>query len=345
MKFSYRTVFSIITFILLVIIVIASWEEIMHAFRLLEKVNLWILALLIPVQFVAYYAAGEMMFEYLRGKGELKKVSRLSVSRMALELNFVNHVLPSGGVSGASYMTWRLGKYGVQSGRAVMSQVVRHVAAFAAFLTALIVSVVIVTLDAGINRVIILSSSVLACMIIFVVIFGIYILSSKSRLHSFSRGVVKTINGIVKKVTFGKKKKTVEHESVEKFFTELHDDYVELSHDKKLLIKPYLWGLVFVIADVALFMIGFWAFGFVVNPAPIVIAYGLAGIASFILFTPGGTGAYEAIMVSFLATAGLPQGVAIAGIVLTRVILLVGTILSGYVFYQLALLRYGKNSS
>lgn len=342
MKLSYRAILSIVTFLLLLIIVVASWHEIVHAWQLLGKVNLWILALLIPVQFLSYYAAGEMMFEYLRGKGELKKVSRLTASRMALELNFVNHVLPSGGVSGASYMTWRLGKFGVQPGRAVMAQVVRHVVSFAAFLTALVIAVVAVTLDDGINRFIILSSTVLACVIVFGVLFGMYILNSKTRLHSFAYGMTRSINNVVKRITLGKKPHIMQQQKVEHFFIELHDDYVELKHDKQLLTKPFLWGLVFIAADIALFIIGFMSFGSFVNPAPIVIAYGLAGIAGFILFTPGGAGAYEAIMVSFLATAGIAQGVAIAGIVLTRVILLIGTILSGYAFYQLALVKYGK---
>ena len=47
-------------------------------------------------------------------------------------------------------------------------------------------------------------------------------------------------------------------------------------------------------------------------------------------------------MVSFLTLAGAQPGVAIAAVLLTRVILLLGTILLGYVFYQDALLRYGK---
>jgi len=68
----------------------------------------------------------------------------------------------------------------------------------------------------------------------------------------------------------------------------------------------------------------------------------VATIAGFFVITPGGAGAYEAIMVGFLALAGLDQGTAIAGIVLTRVILLLGTIGLGYLFYQHALIKYGK---
>ena len=94
--------------------------------------------------------------------------------------------------------------------------------------------------------------------------------------------------------------------------------------------------------DAGLFVITFFALGEPVNPAPILIAYGVASLASFVVLTPGGAGAYEAIMVTFLAVAGLASGVAITGIVLTRVIVLLGTIIFGYIFYQRSLIAYGK---
>jgi uncharacterized protein (TIRG00374 family) len=134
------------------------------------------------------------------------------------------------------------------------------------------------------------------------------------------------------------------HARVDVFFEEMHKDYLSLRGDKKILIKPFLWGLVFTAADVSLFLIAFWALGVPVNPAPVLIAYGVASLAGFFVVTPGGAGAYEAIMVAFLAVAGLSQGVVIAGVVLARVIILLGTIILGYVFYQMALIKYGKRN-
>ena len=89
-------------------------------------------------------------------------------------------------------------------------------------------------------------------------------------------------------------------------------------------------------------MVTFWAMGLSVNPAPVLIAYGVAIVAGMLVVTPGGAGAYEAVMITFLALAGLNRGEAIAGIVLTRVILLLGTIILGYLFYQQSILKYGK---
>jgi len=339
---SFRAWLSVITLVLIAVIIFFSRHELLRAWELLGRVNIWILLLLIPGQILVYYTGGEMMFSYLRAKDSIKKVSGPALAGMALEMNFVNHLLPSGGVSGVSYMSWRLGKYGVSSGRATMAQVVRYAMGFVAFIILLLIAVFIVTLDGSINRWIILMSSLLVTVMMGVLLAAVYLLSSPKRIVIFSGWTVRTANRIVRRATFGKKDRVLNREQTEAFFMEMHEDYLALKHDKAILIKPLAWGLLFTTLDISLFLITFWALGAPVNPAPILIAYGVATIAGFFVVTPGGAGAYEAIMVAFLAVAGLDKGTAIAGIVLTRVILLLGTIVLGYLFYQRALLKYGK---
>jgi putative heme transporter len=343
MRVSGRTLLSLITLALLGVIIAASWKEITHAWLLLGKVDIWVLLLLVPLQIISYYAAGEMIFTYLRDKDpSMRKVSYLATARMSLELNFVNHILPSGGVAGMSYMTWRLNKLGISSGRAAMAQVVRYMVSFLAFITLLVISVIMITLDEGVNRVVLLASSTLVSMLVGSMACAVYIVSNRQRLTSFSHWITKSINRLVRRITFGRKSRVLKPSAVETFFLEFHDDYRSIRRDKRLLVKPYIWGVILMLVEVAMFTVGFLAFGEMVNPAPIVIAYGLASFAGFILFTPGGAGGYEAIMIAFLALAGISQSAAIAAIVLTRVVLLAGTIVTGYIFYQLTLLRYGK---
>jgi len=339
---SFRAYLSVATLVLVSVIIFFSRYQLVHAWHLLGSVNIWVLLLLIPGQMLVYYAGGEMIFSYLRAKKSIEDITPPELIRMSLEMNFVNHILPSGGVSGVSYMTWRLGKLGVSSGRAAMAQVVRFAAGFAAFILLLIIAVLTVTIDGNINRWIILVSSVLVTMMLGAIIAVMYLVSSYRRMESFADWVVRSVNLVVRRVSFGRKRKILNRDTMVTLFNDMHRDYVALREDKQVLIRPLLWALVFTIADVSLFMITFWALGVVVDPAPILIAYGVAAMAGFFVVTPGGAGAYEAIMVAFLAVAGIKQGVAIAGIVLTRVILLLGTIVLGYIFYQLALVKYGK---
>ena len=327
--------------LLLAAVLITSRHELVHAWHLLGRVNLWILVLMVPAQILAYFAGGEMIFSYLREKGQMRTTPKRTLVRIALEGNFVNHVLPSGGVSGVSYLTWRLGHLGITPGRATMAQVVRHAMAFTAFATLLLIALFAVTVDGTINRWIILASATLFGLITGIIVAFVYLLSSKRRIDVFANWIYRAVNMIVRRVTFGRRRKLLKHEVVESFLDDMHRDFLELRHDKKLLIKPYLWGILFTICDAGLFLIAFWSLGEVFNPAPILIAYGVASLAGFIVLTPGGAGVYEAIMVTFLTFAGIHGDVAIAGILLARVCILVGTILFGYVFYQMALNRYG----
>jgi uncharacterized protein (TIRG00374 family) len=264
--------------------------------------------------------------------------------RISLELNFVNHILPSGGVSGISYMNWRLGKFGVKPGKATMAQAVRYIVGFASMITMLIVSVLLVTIDGTVNRWIILMSSSLVTVMIMITFLAVYLMRSVTRIRKFSHKLARMCNTAVERVTFGRKKHVVHANAIETFLDEMHEDFIAINKDRRVLWRPYLWGLFFTITEIAIFWIVFWSLGSPVNPAPILIAYGLASMAGFLVVTPGGAGAYEAIMVLVLAIAGMQKGEAIAGIVLTRAMILFVTIVVGYVFYQIALAKYGKQS-
>ena len=339
---SFKAWMSIITLILIVVIVFFSRHELVRAWELLAGVNIWILLLLIPAQILVYYVGGEMMFSYLRSKGAITHVPVKDQTQMALEMNFVNHVLPSGGVSGISYMTWRLNKYGISAGRATMAQLVRFAMTFAAYIALVLVAVVVITIDGNINRWIIFASFSLVLISLTAGVSLVYVLSSRKRMWRSADRVVRYGNQLVNRLTFGRKKRTFRYSQVEKYFTDMHFDFIALRRDRKILLKPFLWGIVFTLGDVFLFLLTFWAMGIFFNPAPLLIAYGIAGVVGLVVITPGGAGAYEAVMIGFLSIAGVSQGEAIAGVVLTRVVLLLGTILLGYFFYQRSILKYGK---
>lgn len=283
---SFRAWLSIATFALIGVIIFFSRHELLRAFELLGQVNLWILALLLPVQLIMYFAGGEMMFSYLRAKKVIDKVPPATQARMALEMNFVNHVLPSAGVSGVSYMTWRLSKLGIPAGRATMAQVVRFAMGFLSFIVLLVISVLIVTIDGNLNRWIILVSAALVTFMGGTMAGGIYLISNRKRIDKFAVWLTKTANHLVWKLTKGRKRVVLHANKVEEFFDDMHRDFEALMKDKRLLVKPFLWGILFTAMDVAVFWVTFWALGQPINPAPILIAYGVATLAGFIVVTP-----------------------------------------------------------
>ncbi|HYG84148.1 MAG TPA: lysylphosphatidylglycerol synthase transmembrane domain-containing protein [Verrucomicrobiae bacterium] len=338
----FKTWVSIITLVLLIGVIYFARDELIQAWQLLGQVNLGILFWMIPVQIFSYYATGAIIFSYLRAKGNVKHLTHWQMTRIALELNFVNHILPSGGAVGFSYLGWLLSKHGVKPGRATMAQIVRFAFTFISFVMLLIIAVIVVAFDGAMNALVWLLSAGLVLSAAFASIATLYIIKSERRLKKFAHWVAGIGNKVVRIVSRKKRKEIIAYETIERFLEELHQDYLELRKEKKILIVPYIWATIANIADVALLCIAFLSLGVWANPAMILIAFGISSIVSALTVTPGGAGVYEAIMIAFLASAGVNPEVAILGTLLARVLLIMGTIVFGYIFYQLTILKYGK---
>jgi putative heme transporter len=338
----FRTWLSIATVLILALVVYFAWPEIVKAFESLERVNPWILALLVPIQVVSFWATGETLLSYLRARGSLKGLHPLAAVRMSLEFNFVNNILPSGGAAGISYIGWKLSHFGVHPGRSTMGQLVRFAVTFASFLILLLASVIVLVVGQHATPGVIYLSLLVGFIAVTLTTLALVLISSQKRLTRFSHWLTRVANGVVRFFTRGKKQQILDKALLDRFFTELHTDYRELRADRRVLIKPFLWSFVLNIFDVALFWTTFQAFGVWVDPATLFIAFGLSSIISLVVVTPNGAGAYEAVMVGFIVYGGTASDVAIAGVLLARVILLLGTIVFGYVFYQLTIIKYGK---
>ena len=182
--------------------------------------------------------------------------------------------------------------------------------------------------------------------IIALILLTAYVISSRNRVMKISQWITKLINFFIKILVRKERQKQINLSKVSKFFVDLHEDYLEIKKDRRILIKPLIWSTAESIFSVSLIMISFLSLGFIVNPAALFVAYGIACFVSIIFSPlPGGAGVYETAMVTFLASAGIAANVAIAGTLLARAILLLATIIFGYIFYQLTINKYGKISN
>lgn len=340
-KLSLRAWINLIMVALICLVLILARHDLIKAWHLLGKTDIGIFLLIIPVQFISYYASGETIFSYLRQLGELRHVSKTEPAQMALELNFMNHIAPSAGVSGAAYMNWRLGKLGVSQSRATLAQIIKHLMTYVAFVLLIIVAVFAITLDGSLNRMTILASSALATMTVVGTGLVMYIVQSRSRMQKFAHWLDRLLNQRLARLL--KRREPIwQYERIYQFFDDLHADYLSVRTDPRLLKQPFIWSVVFNMAEATMYVIAFASFGAVVNPAPILVAIGLAGFAGAFLATPGGAGGYELIMITFLVSAGIPAGVATAGVILARAVLIIITIISGAIALYLAQKKYGK---
>jgi putative heme transporter len=341
MKRSVKIWISLISALLIIGLLYITRYELVRAWELLSQVNPWILLLMVPIVLLNYFSVGEMIFSYLRQKGLMKRISPLKQIGLTLEMNFVNHVMPTGGLSGITYMTLRLRSHGVPAGKATMAQVVRLAMGFVAFVALLALAVLLITIDGNVNRVIILVSTMLVGLMLSALVVGMYFLWTSSRVRQGASLFTQLGNRFVRSVTLGRKQDVLKRRTVEKFLMEMHEDLIELKKDQQILIKPFIWGIVYTLSEVMLFFVAFWALGTVVNPAPILIGFGLATVAGFAVATPGGAGPYEALMVGFLALSGINQGTALAGVLIARVFMLLVILVPGYILYQHAVAKHG----
>ncbi len=345
-KLGFRQILSIVTFILVAIVVWNARKELVSALDYLAHTNIVVILLLIPEQLLMYYSAGQMFFSFMAAKKDAKEISSLQLMRIAFEMNFVVQAIPSGGVSGIGYTAWRLKPYGVQPGQTSFMYVLRYAITTFANQAQTLVAIVILLITGTVaveNRYVLRIAAIVAIVVIGMVIGGIWIAGKKKILNWVADRVMRLVNWLVSIVTFGHKRDVLKAEKVKKFCDDIAVDYEEARQHKAILKKPILWGFLYSFLEVATYWIIAMSMGHPELLPQIMVGEAVASVLGAVLPTPGGAGGYEVSMAAVMWALGVDLGLATAVVVTTRVIILLGTIVSGYGFYQHAISKLGKD--
>lgn len=362
----FKKILSLITLALVAFVVWGAWDQITAATSCIFgghcieggefSINLFIVCLLIPEQLFMYYCAGKIFFAYMAGKQriaeqmnkgakETKKISTWELARISFELNFVNHAIPSGGVSGLGYITWRLKNYGATAGQVSFMYILRYLITILANQTQTIFAIIflIVTGSVPSNAYwMVWLVGAMSVGIIVAIAVLIAIVSSRKMIRWAAKELTAFANWLVKTITFGKKKQVLELEKVNKYFMDLHEDFLTAKKDKKLLVKPIIWGFLYNFLEIATYEIVALSLGHGEIFPQIMVAEALGSLVGAVLPTPGGVGGYEGSMITVMCILGTNLAVASTVVIVTRVIVLLNTIVSGYGFYQNAISKIGK---
>lgn len=325
---------NIITAVALLLAVIFARSQITEAFKTLGSLNLLWLVLIIPIQIGNYISVGKFYQSYLKTLGERIRLKELF--KVALEMNFVNNVFPSGGASGFGYLSLRLKKLGVPSSKSALLQTSRHMLTFLSFIVYLLIALLLLSVFGSASRFIVLVATSLSSFIIFLTAILLYIISDEKRITSFTAGLPKIINSVFK--TFHKKNKSlINIEKIETLFKDLHKDYVHVRKDWRSLRYPFFWALSMNLTEILTIFVVYLSFGEIVNPGAIIVSYAVANIAGLFAILPGGIGVYEGLMTGVMASAGVPQGLALSATVVYRVLNMGLFLPIGYFLYTKAL--------
>ncbi len=332
---------NIATFVAVGLIIYFGRHDIQAAFEKMLSLNVWVLVLLIPVQLFAFFAVARVYYHFFKATG--KPVRMRTLLPAIIELNFVNHIFPSGGVSGFSYLPFRLKWDGVSTAKSTLAQLTRFVLTFVTYIGLLIVALFLLALEDHAGRLIIFIATALTFTILFLTVAVAYVIGSESRIQNFTKDLAAILNRIIH-IFRSSHPETIRLAKVERTFHELHQDYMRLKGDFGKMRQVVLWALIMNIAEVALVYIVFVAHGAWVNPGAVIIAYAVAAIAGLLAILPGGVGVYEPLMAAILLSAGVPYDVALSSTLVFRVATLILALGPGYIFYHLTLKRYGRNN-
>lgn len=335
----WRRILTGFTLLALLALVYFLRDQIFETFWNLDKVNLYILSLIIFWQILNYHVYAKLyqgLFDILGMKIKYKPMYKVAV-----ELNFVNHVFPSAGVSGFSYFGLRMRQLGASTAQATLVQTMRFVTVFISFQALLFGGLLILAINGKASNLTILVASSLATLLIVGTLGVIYIVGDRQRIDSFFTTVTKSLNKIIKLVR-PSHPETINVNSARKLFLEFHENYVILKKNYIKLKMPLVYAFFGSFTEVATIYTVYAAFGEFVNFGAVIIAYAIANFAGLISVLPGGIGVYEGLMTAVLATVGVPASKSLPITVMYRVLSMSLQLPPGYYLYHKALHKENK---
>jgi putative heme transporter len=329
----WRLGLTAVTFLALAVLIYGVRKDIGGVIENLGKVNAFALLLIIPLEALNYDVYARMYVRFFRILGE--KVRYRDMYKLNLELNFVNHILPSGGISGISYFTVRMRAYGVSGPKSTLSQIMKLLLLYVSFQPLLIIGVFLLALRGHVNNLVMLVAGSIITLLVVGTIGFIYMIESRGRINAFLTTVTKVLNMFLG--VFRRNKETINVAGAQSAFNELHDNYKLLKENWRQLRVPFLYMMIANATEVAAVYVVYIAFGRLVNVGAVILAYAVANFAGLISVLPAGIGVYEGLMTAVLAATGISAGLSIPVTIMYRVLNMGIQLIPGYYLYQKAL--------
>jgi uncharacterized protein (TIRG00374 family) len=334
---NWKLAVNVITLATLALLIYITRHQIGATFSDLAHVHVWFLLLLIPIEALNYHAqakAYQRLFEIVGNKLTYRHLYRASI-----ELNFVNHVFPSGGVTGISYFSLRMrrGKE-LGGGKATMIHLMKIVMYILAYEIIIVFGAICLIAKGRVNGVVLLAIAALSVILVVLSVGFLFIIGKHSRIDTFFTWVTKQINRVIH-IFKPSSKEAINVSAMRHAFDDFHSTYMTLKANRSKLGSPFLYSFLADATEVAALYVVYLAFGKYVNIGAIILAYGVANFAGLVSVLPGGVGIYEGLMTIVLASTGISPGVSLPITVMYRVFNTLLQIPPGYLLYQNALKR------
>jgi uncharacterized protein (TIRG00374 family) len=334
---NWKLVVNLVTLLALIILVYAIRHQVGSTLDNLKHLKIWALLLLIPIEVLNYHAQAKIYQRLFEIVGN--RLSYRFLFGAALELNFVNHVFPSGGVTGLSYFSLRMRKgKELSSGKATLVHVMKLTLYVVAFEIILIFGMLALALMGRVNDFVVLVAGSLSTLLVVSTLVFIYIVGSKERIDNFFTSITKLLNILIK-IVRPKYPETINIEMARGLFSDFHDNYQDIKNNFGKLKSPFWYSLLADMTEIAAIYTVYVAFGKLINVGAVVLAYGIANFAGLISVMPGGVGIYEALMTAVLASTGVPPGLSLPVTITYRIFNTLIQLPPGYYLYNRTIRR------
>jgi len=268
---------------------------------LLNDVNpLWIILAIIAetAALMSYVRLTQLTLNAKIGYGTL---ARIDLSTMA-----VSHVVPAGSVVGLGLGYRLLVRAGVPRSQAVAGKTLQTIGSAVVLNVILFVGLILALGFYGGSNGIYLPIIIAGLLLLAVVGVAVALIMKREQR------VIVIVNKLLDRMP--RVKPGLGARLIESLSTTLH----KLGNDRVFLRRTVGWATANWLLDAASLWCCVRAFGHVLDPVGLMVAFGLANVGAALPFTPGGLGVVEGILVPTLVAFGSTRGIAILGVLTYR---------------------------
>ncbi len=325
MKWRHFAFFLVL--ILLGLLVLRNLGQIQQFIDLFKQLNVLVLFLVLPVRY-GYYWANTRYYEHFY---ELynKRLPHWELFAGVVSMNFVNTVIPTGGLSGAAYFA-QIFRDKVTHKQSYLAQFFWYIATFLSLVIVLAVSFIILFFSRSIAQISFRLLLIVMSFVLFVAFAVIAVTLNPKLFENVLFVLTRPINWLLKLIRKG----SISQKQTRQF-VKGYKSLIELfAKHPKQAVRPFLDALLCIIFEVLSILIVYLAFGVLVNPGVAGAAYIFALLLSGLSFFTSGVGLYEATMVGVSVALGVPFTAAFGATAVYRLIALWLFIPVGLYFYK-----------
>ena len=284
-------------------LVLPQFASARHSLPLLALVNPMTVVLAIVLEMAAIYAYVELtravLFPYAP--------SRFNILRVNLAGLAIGHVVP-GGAAPSGALAYRIfSELGVPKDTSAFglaaqgagSAVVLNIL----FWMALVISIPLNGINPGYGF------AALAGVFLLLAFFGtvFMITRGQKRADAWLRAAARRLPAL-------------DPDKVSELLIKVADRINLLIGSRRTLWTAFTWASLNWLLDAACLWVFIWAFGTVISPVDLLVAYGLANVLAAIPVTPAGLGVVEGVLIPTLVGFGVPHSQAILAVLAYRLV-------------------------